>query len=53
MWARPTLAPEVKSLDAFSKKLSRLKAAIVLHFAYCNFCRIRSSLRVKAAMETS
>jgi IS1 family transposase len=37
--------------NAFSKKLSHLKAAIALHFAYYNFCRIHSSLRVTPAME--
>jgi hypothetical protein len=35
----------------FSKKLSHLKAAVALHFAYYNFCRIHSSLRVTPAME--
>ena len=33
--------------NAFSKKL---KAACALHFAYYNFCRIHSSLRVTPAM---
>jgi len=37
--------------NAFSKKLSHLKAAIALHFAYYNFCRIHSTLRVTPAME--
>ena len=37
--------------NAFSKKLSHLKAAVSLHFAYYNFCRIHSSLRVTPAME--
>jgi hypothetical protein len=37
--------------NAFSKKLSHLKAAIALHFAYYNFCRVHSSLRVTPAME--
>jgi IS1 family transposase len=35
---------------AFSKKLENLKAALALHFAYYNFCRIHSSLRVTPAM---
>lgn len=35
----------------FSKKLSHLKAAVALHFAYYNFCRVHSSLRVTPAME--
>jgi hypothetical protein len=36
--------------NAFSKKLSHLKAAITLHFAYYNFCRVHSSLRVTPAV---
>jgi hypothetical protein len=37
--------------NAFSKKLANLKAAVALHFAYYNFCRVYSSLRVTPAME--
>jgi hypothetical protein len=37
--------------NAFSKKLSHFKTAIALHFAYYNFCRVHSSLRVTPAME--
>jgi 3-methyladenine DNA glycosylase/8-oxoguanine DNA glycosylase len=37
--------------NAFSKKLSHLKAAVALHFAYYNFCRVHSSLRVTPCME--
>ena len=37
--------------NAFSKKLSHLKAAIALHFAYYNLCRVHSSLRVTPAMQ--
>ena len=37
--------------NAFSKKLANLKAALALHFAYYNFCRVHSSLRVTPAME--
>jgi IS1 family transposase len=37
--------------NAFSKKWENLKAAIALHFAYYNFCRLHSSLRVTPAME--
>jgi IS1 family transposase len=36
--------------NAFSKKLENLKAALSLHFAWYNFCRIHSSLRVTPAM---
>ncbi|MGA2389762.1 MAG: IS1 family transposase [Candidatus Sulfotelmatobacter sp.] len=35
----------------FSKKVSHLTAAVALHFAYYNFCRVHSSLRVTPAME--
>jgi IS1 family transposase len=35
----------------FSKKLENLKYAIALHFAYYNFCRVHSTLRVTPAME--
>jgi hypothetical protein len=37
--------------NAFSKKLANLKAAIALHFACYNFCRIHQTLRVTPAME--
>jgi len=37
--------------NALSKKLANLKAALALHFAYYNFCRIHSSIRVTPAME--
>ncbi len=37
--------------NAFSKKLANLEAAVALHFAYYNFCRVHSSLRVTPAME--
>jgi IS1 family transposase/transposase-like protein len=37
--------------NAFSKKLENLKAAIALHFAYYNFCRVHKTLRVTPAME--
>jgi len=37
--------------NAFSKKLSHLKAAVALYFAFYNFCRVHSSLRVAPAME--
>jgi len=36
--------------NAFSKKLSHLKAAITLHFAYYNFCRVHQSLKQTPAM---
>jgi transposase-like protein/IS1 family transposase len=37
--------------NAFSKKLSHLKAAIALHFAYYNFARVHATLRVTPAMQ--
>ena len=36
--------------NAFSKKLENMKAALSLHFAWYNFCRVHSSLRVTPAM---
>ena len=36
--------------NGFSKKLANLKAALALHFAHYNFCRVHSSLRVTPAM---
>jgi len=37
--------------NAFSKKLSHLKAAVSLHFGWYNFCRVHGTLRVTPAME--
>jgi len=37
--------------NAFSKKLRNLKAAIALHFAHYNFCRVHQTLKVTPAME--
>jgi IS1 family transposase len=37
--------------NAFSKKWENLRAAIALHFAYYNFCRIHQTIRVTPAME--
>jgi IS1 family transposase len=36
--------------NAFSKKLANMKAALSLHFAWYNFCRVHTSLRVTPAM---
>ena len=36
----------------FSKKLDNLKAAVALHFAYYNFCRVHTTLRVSPAVES-
>jgi hypothetical protein len=37
---------------ASSKKWEHLHAALALHFAYYDFCRIHRSLRVTPAMES-
>jgi IS1 family transposase len=37
--------------NAFSKKVENHEAAIALHFAHYNFCRVHSTLRVTPAME--
>lgn len=37
--------------NGFSKKFENLKAALGLYFAWYNFCRIHSTLRVTPAME--
>lgn len=36
--------------NAFSKKLENFKAAVALHFAYYNFVKVHSSIRVTPAM---
>lgn len=36
--------------NAFSKKLENLKAAVALHFAHYNFCRVHQTLRMTPAM---
>jgi len=38
--------------NAFSKKLRNLKAAISLHMAFYNFCRVHETLRVTPAMQS-
>lgn len=37
--------------NAFSKKIENLRAAVSLHFAYYNFARIHSTIKVTPAME--
>ena len=37
--------------NGFSKKWENLWAALALHFAYYNFCRIHRTIRVTPAME--
>ena len=36
--------------NAFSKKCANLQAAVAIHFAWYNFCRVHKSLRVTPAM---
>jgi transposase-like protein/IS1 family transposase len=38
--------------NAFSKKLTHLKAAVSLYFAWYNLCRVHASLRVTPAMQS-
>lgn len=38
--------------NAFSKKWENMKAALALYFAYYNFCRVHSALRVTPAMQS-
>ncbi len=38
--------------NAFSKKWENHWAALCLHFAYYNFCRVHTTLRVTPAMES-
>src|SRR5205814_8384771 len=37
--------------NAFSKKWANLRAALALHFAFYNFCRQHSTIKVTPAME--
>jgi transposase-like protein/IS1 family transposase len=39
--------------NGFSKKYESHKAAIALHFAYYNFCKLHQTLRVTPAMESN
>lgn len=40
-----------RKTNAFSKSVKNLKAAVALHFAHYNFCRVHQSLKVTPAME--
>jgi IS1 family transposase len=40
-------------VNAFSKKLENLKAAVALYVAWYNFCRMHQTLRVTPAMEAA
>jgi hypothetical protein len=48
---RMSLRRFTRLTNAFSKKLSHLKTAIALYFAFYNFCRVHSTFRVTPAME--
>jgi hypothetical protein len=37
--------------NGYSKTLKNLQAAVALHFAYYNLCRVHASLRVTPGME--
>ena len=37
--------------NGFSKKLENHAAAVAIHFAHYNFCRVHQTLRVTPAME--
>jgi transposase-like protein/IS1 family transposase len=39
-------------VNAFSKKLANLKAAVALYVAWYNFCRVHQTLRITPAMES-
>ena len=36
--------------NGFSRKIENLRAAVALHFAYVNFCRVHETIRVTPAM---
>jgi hypothetical protein len=50
-----TMRMQIKRLArltlCFSKKFENLWAALCLHFAFYNFCRIHQTIRVTPAME--
>lgn len=48
---RQSMRRFVRKTNGFSKKAKNHNYAIALHFAYYNFCRIHSSLRVTPAIE--
>ena len=51
-WVRMRIRRFTRLTNAFSKKWENHCAALSLHFAYYNFVRIHSSIRVTPAMES-
>jgi hypothetical protein len=45
-------APPHEINERLQQKMENLWAAYCLHFAYYNFCRVHSSIRVTPAMES-
>jgi len=37
--------------NAFSKKIENFRAAVALHYAYYNFCKLHKTIRCTPAME--
>ena len=50
MTVRMSMRRLTRLTNAFSKKLDNLKAAVALHFAHYNFCRVHGTLRVTPTM---
>lgn len=48
---RMQLRRTARSTNAHSKCLPNLRAAVDLHFAFYNFCRVHETLRVTPAMQ--
>jgi len=49
--ARPISAGLTRLSNGFSRKRSNLRAAMALFFAYYNFCKIHTSIRMTPANE--
>ena len=48
---RMQLRRTARATNAHSKRLPNLEAAVALHFAWYNFCRVHETLRVTPAMQ--
>ena len=53
LYVRMHLRRFTRLTNAFSKKLTHLKAAVSLFMAWYNFCRVHQTLRVTPAMEAN